>query len=76
MSRPVSNELTRATASVPNTRSSAMLQQLMAEALTRERVRAADQYALQAYARKLAVLRRRQRRLDAARRALASLTVL
>jgi hypothetical protein len=53
-----------------------MLQQLMAEALTRERVRAADQYALQAYARKLAVLRRRQRRLDAARRALASLTVL
>ena len=53
-----------------------MLQQLMAEALTRERVRAADQHALQAYARKLAVLRRRQRRLDAARRALASLTVL
>jgi hypothetical protein len=75
MSRPVLNVPVRTTEPVSNTRSTAMLQQLMAEALTRERLQASEERARRTYARKLAVLRRRQRRVDAARRALASLSI-
>jgi hypothetical protein len=53
-----------------------MLQQLMVEAMSRERVRVSDEQVRRAYLRQLSVLRRRQRRADAARRALQSLSVL
>jgi len=47
-----------------------MLQYLMYEALARERMRVTDEQVRREYVRRLAVLRRRQRRADAARRAL------
>jgi hypothetical protein len=53
-----------------------MLQQLMIEELTRERSRVSDEQVRRTYLRRLAVLRRRQRKADAARRALQSLSVL
>jgi hypothetical protein len=53
-----------------------MLQHTMYEVLSRERTRVSDEQVRRAYLRQLAVLRRRQRKADAARRALQSLTVL
>ena len=53
-----------------------MLMELMYEELARERMRANDERVRQAYLRRLAVLRRRQRKVDAARRALQSLSVM
>jgi hypothetical protein len=50
--------------------------QLMAEAMSRERMRVRDDQVRQAYLRRLAVLRRRQRKADAARRAMQSLAVM
>jgi hypothetical protein len=58
-----------------NSRSSEMLQQLMYEAMARERTRVSEEQVRRAYVRRLAVLRRRQRRVDAARRHLVSLSV-
>lgn len=52
-----------------------MMQQLMYETLARDRLRANDERVRREYARRLAVLRRRQRRVDAARRRLRSLSV-
>jgi hypothetical protein len=54
-----------------------MFQLVLNEALTRERVREAlsDERVRQEYLRRKAVLRRRQRRVDAARRALQSLSL-
>jgi hypothetical protein len=52
-----------------------MLQQLMYEAMARDRMRVSDEQARRAYLRQLAVVRRRQRRADAARRHLVSLSV-
>jgi hypothetical protein len=52
-----------------------MLQQLMYEAMARERSRVDEDRVRRAYLRQLAVLRRRQRRVDAARRHLVSLSV-
>jgi hypothetical protein len=53
-----------------------MLQHVMYEAMARERVQVSDEQVRRAYLRQLAVLRRRQRKADAARRALQSLSVL
>jgi hypothetical protein len=53
-----------------------MLQHALYEALARERAQVQDEQVRRAYLRQLAVLRRRQRRVDAARRALQSLSVL
>jgi hypothetical protein len=53
-----------------------MMQYEMYEALARERMRVQDEHVRRAYVRRLAVLRRRQRRVDAARRALQSLSVM
>lgn len=53
-----------------------MLQILLSEALSRERIRVSDEQVRRAYLRRLAVLRRRERRADAARRALQSISVL
>jgi hypothetical protein len=47
-----------------------MMQHAMYEVLSRERMRAHDEQVRLAYLRQLAVLRRRQRKVDAARRAL------
>ena len=52
-----------------------MLQQAMYEALARERVQVSEEQVRREYVRRLAVLRRRQRRLESARRALQSLSV-
>ena len=52
-----------------------MMQYEMYEALARERERVHDDRVRRAYVRRLAVLRRRQRRVDAARRALQTLSV-
>jgi hypothetical protein len=52
-----------------------MMQHALYEALSREREHAMDEQVRRAYLRQLAVLRRRQRRVDAARRALQSLSV-
>jgi hypothetical protein len=49
---------------------------VMHEALLRERMQATEEYVRRARLRKLAVLRRRQRKGDAARRALQALTML
>jgi hypothetical protein len=68
--------MTVATATIQDSRSSQMLQYAMYEALARERMRVHDDQMRRAYVRRLAVLRRRQRRVDAARRALQSLSVL
>jgi hypothetical protein len=48
----------------------------MYEALARERMQVHDQQVRQAYLRKLAALRRRQRKVDAARRALQARSVI
>jgi hypothetical protein len=53
-----------------------MMQHAMYEVLSRERLRVNDEQVRRAYLRQLAVLRRRQRRVDAARRALQSLSVM
>jgi hypothetical protein len=53
-----------------------MMQHAMYEALARERMRVDDEQVRVAYLRRLAVLRRRQRRVDAARRALQAVSVL
>jgi hypothetical protein len=52
-----------------------MMQHALYEVLSRERVQVSDEHVRRAYLRQLAVLRRRQRRVDAARRALQSLSV-
>ncbi|HVS68196.1 MAG TPA: hypothetical protein VHE56_06565 [Mycobacteriales bacterium] len=52
-----------------------MLQELMVEAQTRERVRVSDQNRRKEFVRRLAVMRRRQRRAEAARRAVQMLSV-
>ncbi|HTR70232.1 MAG TPA: hypothetical protein VMH41_08380 [Mycobacteriales bacterium] len=52
-----------------------MLPYELSEALARDRVRLQEEQMRRAYLRRLAVLRRRQRRVDAARRALQSLSV-
>lgn len=52
-----------------------MHQLLMDEALSRDRIREREPQARVEYLRRLAVVRRRQRRVDTARRALAALTV-
>ena len=53
-----------------------MMQHALFEVLARERMREHDERVRQAYLRQLAVVRRRQRRLDAARRALHYLPVV
>jgi hypothetical protein len=60
----------------PNSRSSQVMQQLMYEAMARERLQVNDERVRRAYLRQLAVLRRRQRKADSARRALQSLSVM
>jgi hypothetical protein len=52
-----------------------MLQELMCEALARERMRAGELERRREFVRRLAVLRRRQRRAEAARRAVQLLSV-
>jgi hypothetical protein len=52
-----------------------MLQHTMYEALARERMQVSEEQVRREYARRLAVLRRRQRRVEAARRALHALSV-
>jgi hypothetical protein len=52
-----------------------MMHALMYEVMSRERLRVNDEQVRRAYLRQLAVLRRRQRKADAARRALQSLSV-
>jgi hypothetical protein len=52
-----------------------MMQNLLYEVLSRDRMRVNDEQVRRAYLRQLAVLRRRQRKADAARRALQSLSV-
>jgi hypothetical protein len=52
-----------------------MMQNLLYEVMARERMRVDDDQVRRAYLRQLAVLRRRQRKADAARRALQSLSV-
>jgi hypothetical protein len=59
-----------------NSRSSHVMQQLMYEAMARERTQVSDERVRRAYLRQLAVLRRRQRKADSARRALQSLSVM
>jgi len=53
-----------------------MLQHALYEALARERMQVDAEQVRRAYLRQLAVVRRRQRRTDAARRHLVSLSVL
>jgi hypothetical protein len=53
-----------------------VIQQLMYEEMARERERVRADQARRAYLRQLAVVRRRQRRADSARRVLQSLSVL
>jgi hypothetical protein len=65
-----------ATTPITLSRSYAMKYQLMCEAMSRERMRVHDDQVRRAYLHRLAVLRRRQRKADAARRALQSLSVL
>jgi hypothetical protein len=57
-------------------RSTEVIQQLMYEEMARERERVRADQARRAYLRQLAVVRRRQRRADSARRVLQSLSVL
>jgi hypothetical protein len=52
-----------------------MLQELMVEAQTRERVRVSEENRRREFVRRLAVMRRRQRRAEAARRAVQMLSV-
>jgi hypothetical protein len=52
-----------------------MLQQLMCEALNRERIRVSEEQRRREYVRRLVVLRRRQRRADVARRSVQMLSV-
>ena len=59
-----------ATATTPLSRSTQMMQQAMYEVMSRERMRGHDEQVRRAYLRQLAALRRRQRKVDAARRAL------
>jgi hypothetical protein len=53
-----------------------MMQHAIYEVLSRERMRVDEDQVRRAYLRRLAVLRRRQRRVESARRALNSLSVL
>ena len=59
-----------------DSRSKQMMQHAMYEVLSRERMQVSDEQVRRAYVRRLAVLRRRQRRVDAARRALQAVSVL
>jgi len=60
----------------PNlSRSSEMLQELMVEVQARERLRVIEENRRKEFVRRLAVMRRRQRRADAARRAVQMLSV-
>jgi hypothetical protein len=52
-----------------------LLQELMVEAQARERVRVSDENRRREYVRRVAVMRRRQRRAEAARRAVQLLSV-
>jgi hypothetical protein len=52
-----------------------MLPHTLYEALARERMKVSDEQLRREYVRRLAVLRRRQRRADAARRAVHALSV-
>ncbi|HVY10713.1 MAG TPA: hypothetical protein VHB18_11295 [Mycobacteriales bacterium] len=52
-----------------------MLQELMVEALSRERIRASEDHRRREFVRRLAVLKRRQRRAESARRAVQMLSV-
>jgi hypothetical protein len=52
-----------------------MHQHSLYEALARERMRVSEEQVRREYVRRLAVLRRRQRRAEAARRALHALSV-
>jgi hypothetical protein len=51
------------------------MNEMLVRAVTRERLRQQDEWQRAEYVRRLTVLRRRQRRLDAARRALATMAV-
>jgi hypothetical protein len=51
------------------------MNELLLRAVTRERIRQQDEWQRTEYVRRLIVLRRRQRRVDAARRALAAMAV-
>ncbi|HVX68834.1 MAG TPA: hypothetical protein VHA79_04010 [Mycobacteriales bacterium] len=52
-----------------------MLQELMVEVQARERLRVIEENRRKEFVRRLAVMRRRQRRADAARRAVQMLSV-
>ena len=52
-----------------------MLQELMVEALSRERMRVSEEQRRREFVRRLAVLRRRQRRAESAQRAVQMLSV-
>jgi hypothetical protein len=56
-------------------RSSQVMQQLMVEALSRERMRVSEEQRRRELVRRLVVLKRRQRRADSARRAVQLLSV-
>jgi len=66
----------KASTATQNSRSTLMMQHVMYEALSRERMRDHEEQVRQAYLRQMAVVRRRQRRVDAARRALHQLSVV
>jgi hypothetical protein len=67
--------MSAAITTTPDSRSSTMSQHAMYEVLAREHVsvQANDEQVRRAYLRQLAVLRRRQRKADAAHRAMQSL---
>jgi hypothetical protein len=54
---------------------SSTMNEMLVRAITRERIQRQDEYRRAEYVRRLVVLRRRQRRVEAARRALAAITV-
>jgi membrane protein involved in colicin uptake len=66
--------MTTTTHSTELTRSTTM-NEMLVRALSRERIRQQDDRQRAEYVRRLVVLRRRQRRADAARRALAAWSV-
>ena len=63
------------TANHTTSRSTQMLQELMVEALSRERMRVSEEQRRREFVRRLAVLRRRQRRAESAQRAVQMLSV-
>jgi hypothetical protein len=76
VTRAIVRGQTTALTNTQDSRSTQMMQHAMYEVLSRERMRANDEQVRRAYLRRLAVLRRRQRRVDAARRSLHALSVL